>query len=131
MFLAVMFLAVLSFFLLIHQVVAVNDDVRNNVLVNGTKYKYQSFIEIGKGKYAPLFGLGLMILPQGEVPPGLIGSASAIFSSGYQSRAKIGQTGPQEVFIAKHVRKSIGHSGSGIASQVVDKSKLKAPLSEQ
>lgn len=116
---------------MIHPVFAVNSDIRQNVLINGTKYQYQSVIEIGKGKYAPLFGMGLMILPQGEIPLGLMGSAAAIFSSGYQSRAKLGQTGPQEVLIAKHVRKSLGPKGSGIKAEVVDKSKLKAPLDEQ
>ena len=116
---------------MLHQASALNNDIRSNVLVNGTKYKYQSFVEVGDGKYIPLFGMGLMITPEGEVPQGLVGSAAAIFSSGYQAKAKLAQTGPQEVLIAKHVRKSLGSKGSGIASQVIDKSKLKPSLSDQ
>src|SRR3989344_7916100 len=112
------------FLFAIVQVCAAQDAIRNNVLVNGTKYQYQSYIEIKEGKFIPLFGMGLMMVPEGQPPLGLVGSVAAIFSSGYQSKAKLGQTGPQEVLVAKHVRKSIGSGGSGIASQIIDKSKL-------
>ena len=108
------------------------DDIRRNVLVNGSKYKYQSFVEVGKGKYIPLSGMGLMIVPEGEVPQGVIGSVAAIFSSGYQARAKAGLTGPQEVLVAKRVIKTWGKKGLGteIKSTVVDKSKLKEPINQ-
>jgi len=124
-------LLIFGMILLVQSVYAIRDDIRSNVLINGSKYVYQSVVEIGDGKYIPLFGMGLMIVPQGQVPPGLLGSAAAIFSSGYQAKAKLAQTGPQEVFVAKHVRKSLGPRGSGIAAQTFDISKLKPPLSEQ
>ena len=121
---------VLGIFLLIISSVLGAVDIRNNVLVNGTKYQYESYVEMKDGKYIPLFGMGLMMVPQGEVPPGLLGSVAAVWSSGYQAKAKLAETGPQEELIAKHVSKSVGGS-SGIKSQIIDPKDLKPPLDQQ